>query len=258
MPFPSSPLLLRRYRFESLIGEGAFARVYLVTHLELTAPRALKVLRRDERGVGSEDFAEYITRFQLEARLGAQLDHPHVIRIYDFEREEKTIALAMEYAAGGSLAERIAKARENKQPFAIDEAVRIALEVAEGLAAIHALDVVHRYLKPSNILFDAKGNVKVADLGLAQIPGGDSLRSLPSQAKDHPGTPQYMSPEQSNSKDYFRAPSDIFALGCVLFEMLTLRVYNNQRPGARAQSLRPDVPHWLDDALAKMLKENSL
>jgi serine/threonine-protein kinase len=109
MPFPSSPLLSRRYRFESLIGEGAFARVYLVTHLELNVPRALKVLRRDERGVGSEDFAEYITRFQLEARLGAQLDHPHVIRIYDFEREEKLIALAMEYAAGGSLAEHNAK-----------------------------------------------------------------------------------------------------------------------------------------------------
>ena len=80
-------ILLNKYRIEALAGQGAFAHVYRATHLSLNAPRALKVLRRDAPGVGSADYAEFQARFQQEAQIGAKLDHPHVIRVYDFGQD---------------------------------------------------------------------------------------------------------------------------------------------------------------------------
>jgi len=253
MPFHPGDLLLNKYRIEALIGQGAFGEVYHATHLALNAPRALKILRRDAPGVGSSEFTDFHARFQLEAQLGAKLDHPNIIRVYDFEQDGETLILTMEYAEGGSLAQRIQQAREKDQPILVAEAVQIALDIANGLSALHALDAVHRDLKPSNILFDAKGYAKVADLGLAQIPGGPSLRSKLSQPLPHPGTPGYMSPEQEHTGNLLRPASDVYALGIVLFEMLTGRAYSNQRPETRPKSLRADIPQWLDDLLARML-----
>jgi len=131
--------------------------------------------------------------------------------------------------------------------------VQMSVEVADGLAALHELDIVHRDLKPSNILFDQNGHAKVADLGLAQAHSSDSLRSQLSNPRPHPGTPAYMSPEQENTNKYLTPASDVYALGLVLFEVLTGRVYRNQRPGTRARELRQDVPLWLDALLARML-----
>ena len=128
--------------------------------------------------------------------------------------------------------------------------VQTAIHVAQGLAALHSRDVVHRDLKPSNILFDEHGNAKVADLGLAQIPGGPSLRSQRSSSPPHPGTPEYMSPEQASGRDFLSSASDIFALGLVLFETLTGRLYKSERTGTRASQLRRDVPDWLDKLVA--------
>ena len=253
MPRQPSDILLDKYRIEALIGQGAFAEVYRVTHLALNAPRALKILRRDAPGMGSSEYHDFRARFQLEAQLGARLDHPHIIRVYDFEQDGETLILAMEYAEGGSLAEKINQARAKDRPVPIAEAVQIALDIANGLSALHALDAVHRDLKPSNILFDRAGRAKVADVGLAQIPGGPSMRSQLSQAAPHPGTPGYMSPEQESISAYLTPASDVYALGLVLFEMLSGRVYHSQRPGTRAGDLRPDVPRWLDDLLARML-----
>jgi formylglycine-generating enzyme required for sulfatase activity len=247
-------LVLAKYRVERFIGKGASAEVYLATHLELKAPRALKILSRDLPGVGTTAFGDYRQRFQLEAQLGARIDHPNVIRVYDFHQEEDSLILVMEFATGGSLADRIAKARETGQPVPEDEAVRLAGEVAQGLAALHALDVVHRDLKPSNILLDGQGRAKVADLGLAQIPGGPSQRSVLSQPMAHPGTPGYMSPEQVVTNDCLSPASDVYALGCVLFELLTGRMFRMVQPGTRLRSLRPDVPEWLDDLVARMVE----
>ncbi len=255
MPYSAGHILLNKYRIESSIGQGAFGEVYLATHLGLNAPRALKILRRDAPGIGSSEYADFRARFQLEAQLGAQLDHPNIIRVHDFEQDKKTLILAMEYAAGGSLEGRIVQARQGGQPIPVTEALQIARDVAQGLAAIHALDAVHRDLKPSNILFDKSGRAKMADLGLAQIHGGPSLRSKLSQARPHPGTPGYMSPEQERTSAYLTPASDVYALGVVLFEMLTGRAWRNQRPGTRLRSLRADLPQWLDDLLASLLAE---
>lgn len=249
-------ILNGEFRLEALIGAGAFAEVYRATHIALKAPRAIKVLRHDAPGVGSTEYADYAQRFQLEAQLGAQLDSPHVIRVYDFRRDGEMLLLIMEYASGGSLTDRIERARKSGSLIAINEVIKLALEITEGLSAIHALDVVHRDLKPSNILFDAQNRAKVGDLGLAQVPGGPSMRSRLSQSVPHPGTPAYMSPEQENSNSHLAPASDIYALGAVLFETLTGRVVKNVRPGTAVNTLRPEVSPWLNDLLARTLADN--
>ena len=260
MPYKPGDILLDKYRIEELIGKGAFAQVYRATHLALNVTRAVKVLRRDTPGVGSTAYRDFSERFRLEAQLGARLNtpisHTNLLHIYDFQQVDDLLVLEMEYASGGSLAERIQKAKESNQSNPIDEAVRMGLDVAQGLAAIHKLDAVHRDLKPSNILFDSRGTAKVADLGLAQIPGGPSMRSKLSQAAPHPGTPGYMSPEQTNISTYLTPASDVYALGLVLFETLTGRMYRNVRPGTLARELRENTPNWLNGLLARMLVKN--
>ena len=259
MPFEPGDILLDKYRIEKTLGQGAFGEVYLVTHAVLGVTRAVKVLKRDAPGIGSNDYGEAQARFRLEAQLGAQLNapvtHPHLLLVHDCLLSENICLLEMEYASGGSLAARLQQARETGQPLSVQAALRIAAEIAEGLAILHAHDYVHRDLKPSNILFDGQGHIRVADLGLAQVPGGPSLRSKLSEARLHPGTPGYMSPEQENSAKTLKPPSDIYTLGLVLFEMLTGRNYTMLPPRSRAAGLRKDLPQAMDDLLARMLSE---
>ena len=250
---PGDIILNGKYRVERLLGEGAFAQVYLAHHLELDVARAVKVLSRDAPGVGSTQFGDYHARFRLEAQLGARLDNPHVIKVYDFEAQEDALYLVMEYASGGSLASLL-----KQGPLSLDDFLRLALGAAAGLGAIHEqLEIVHRDVKPSNILLGAQGRAKIGDLGLAQVEGGMSRRSmLGSEAAPHPGTPLYMSPEQEREYGYLQYPSDVYSLGCVMFEMLTGKAYKKQRPGTRVRRLRKDAPEWVDDLVARCtLKE---
>ena len=246
-------ILLDKYRIEDLVGQGAFAEVYKVTHLKLNSTRAIKVLHKDKPGLGSTEFSEYQERFQFEARLGERFKNPNIIQVIDFDQDGNELILAMEYAAGGSLEKLIETLNANKTLLPINTAIKMAIDVANGLAELHAQDVIHRDIKPSNILFDAKGRAKVADLGLAQTK--QSMRSLLSNPPPNPGTPAYMSPEQKSSTNYLNSASDVFALGLVLFEALTGRIYRNQRSGTRASSLRSDIPAWLDDLIVQMLSD---
>ena len=260
MTYNLGDILLEKYRIEALLGEGAFGEVYLVTHLTLLVPRAIKVLRHDAPGVGSTLFGDAQARFLLESRLGARLNspvaNPHLLLVYDCHVSEEVCLLEMEYASGGSLAARLQAARDASQPMPITMALQIAGEVAGALAALHEKDIIHRDLKPSNILFDGQGHARLADLGLAQVPGGPSLRSQFSEPRPHPGTPEYMSPEQESSGKTLKPPSDVYALGLVLFEMLTGRSHTYAKPGTRASKLRADLPAALDDLLARMLAKD--
>jgi serine/threonine protein kinase len=254
--FSENDIILKNLRIEKSIGQGAFGEVYLATHLGLNGKRAVKVLLRDEVGIGSTEYDEYRNRFRQESQLMEWFNHPNIIRVYDFQEEENTLFLVMEYASGGSLRERMDEKKKNGTLFTVEETVKTGIEIAEGLAILHAKDIVHRDLKPSNILFDADGHAKVADLGLAQVPGGASMRSQLSIVKPHPGTPAYMSPEQEVAGSYLRPASDIYSLGLILFEMLTGRGYKSLRPGTRLKSLSPDSPDWLDDLLLQMFSDN--
>ncbi len=251
-------ILLNKYRIETEPPKkGGFAYVYRAVHLELQTPRALKILHKDAPGLDSSEFGGFQERFTLEAQLGDQLNHPHIVRVYDFERVEDTLMLVMEYCPGGSLLERIKPEGRARITLPVEAAVKIGVEVAQGLAELHQLGAVHSDLKPSNILFDQKGRAKLADMGLAQIPDGMSMRSmLGSLAKPHPGTPGYMSPEQEDQRVYLRPPSDIYALGCVLFEALTGRNPQDLRPGIAPLSLRSEIPGWLDQLILRMLAED--
>ncbi len=254
--FAENDIILKNYRIEKSIGQGAFGEVYLATHLGLNGKRAVKVLLRDEIGMGSSDYDEYRNRFRQESQLMEWFKHPNVVTVYDFQEEDGVLFLVMEYATGGNLQKKLEIARRENERFTVDEVVRVGIDIAEGLSALHAKDVVHRDLKPSNILFDVDGRAKVADLGLAQVPGGASMRSQLSIPKPHPGTPAYMSPEQEIAGSYLRPASDVYALGLILFEMLAGRSYKNIRPGTLIKSLAPGVPDWFDELLRRMLAES--
>ncbi len=110
-------LLPDKFRIETLIGRGAFWDVYQARHLALNAPRAIKILRSDAPGLGSSEYSDFRARVQHEAQLGARLDHPNIIRVHDFEQDSETLILVMEYAQGGSLAEKLARASNGRSPL---------------------------------------------------------------------------------------------------------------------------------------------
>ena len=255
MKLSSGAVLFGKYRIERLLGKGGFAQVYLATHLHLRAPRALKVVTRTHGSPGTSRLNRVLARFQMEARLGARLAHAEgIVRVYDYEPNPQNglYVLVMEYMPGGSLKDRLKKTREG---LSVEEVVRIAREAAQGLAALHAEGLVHRDIKPSNILFDARGRAKIADLGIVQMPDHHTRMGTHAH-KPHPGTPMYMSPEQENSPAPLTPASDIYSLGLVLFEALTRRHPKTLRPGTRLRQLRPGVPTWLDELLARMLAPN--
>lgn len=265
MPYKYGEIIFDKYRIERLIGEGTFGEVYLVTHTKLNLPRVIKLIHHDAAMKNDPNYREIRSRFQQEAQIGARLDNPALIRVFDFDESDELMSIAMEYAAGGSLQTLMAEKNKNNGSsiipgIPISRVVEIAAQISGGLAAIHAMDIVHRDLKPSNILFDENGRAKIADLGLAQIKDSKSQSSQGSQQRlpnTHPGTPAYMSPEQEGNRQYLTTASDIYSVGLILFEMLTGRLYKNLRPGTRVTELRPDTPAWLAALVERCLSDDT-
>jgi tetratricopeptide (TPR) repeat protein len=208
-------MLSRRYRVLALIGVGGMGSVYLADDLELGERVAVKMLRP-----GCSN-AEFIERLRSEVRLARRVTHKNVARTYDIGEHEGERFLTMEYIDGESLDARIAR----DGALALPLFFRVANDVAAGLAAAHAAGVVHRDLKPPNILVAHDGRAVITDFGLAW--SGDT------QPEDRvAGTPSYMAPEQFDGK--FDERSDVFALGVVFHVMLTA-----EKPFAAAPSERP-------------------
>jgi serine/threonine protein kinase len=155
---------------------------------------------------------------------------------------------------GGSLTDLIAK---NPNGLPIGQALRITEDVLQALKGLHQFpdSPVHRDVKPSNVLLDRERGALLSDFGLTQLPG--KSRRSQSLAKSHPGTPLYMAPEQEQTTTLLTPAADLYALGCVLFEMLTGKQYRRLVPGTRASQIRPEVPEWLDEVLVKALSENT-
>lgn len=254
--YPPGTILYENYRVEAFLGRGSSGDVYKVTHLALNTLRAIKVFRRDTPGISANRFDEIRQRFELEAQFGEYLKSPYLLQVYGVLIRDDILLLEMEYAPGGNLEEKINKFRQLGKTFPVHTAVNIARVVASALGDLQSRDIVHRNLKPSNILFDEYGRVRLADLGLSQIPHGSSMRSQLSLSSHHPGTLQYMSPEQEKTFDLLKPSSDVYALGLVLFEMLTGTTYRFRNPEIPIENLRRTLSGKLFFLLMEMLADS--
>jgi formylglycine-generating enzyme required for sulfatase activity/serine/threonine protein kinase len=255
---PGQRILNGEYTIKRLLGKGGFGQVYYVTSTTSAGlSYAMKVLHPDTHGGESEEFQFTLARFRQEASLQRTIHHQNIIHVaFDRQPEEGADAgafyLFMDYAGGGNLAQRL----RDHGPMPVDAVVEMALHLCAGLEEIHRRGVVHRDLKPSNILFDDTGVARIADLGLAQSregPSGDR-DALGSKATEHPGTRSYMSPEQAHTKGFLSPSSDIYSLGCVLFESLTNKMYYTYR-GERVSRLLASAPAWLDEVIERAVCE---
>ena len=258
MPPPADRLataLEGRYRIQRPLGEGGMATVYLAEDLKHDRKVALKVLKPELAAVVGAD------RFLAEIRTTANLQHPNILPLFDSGEADSFLFYVMPYVEGESLRDRLD--REKQLP--IDEAVRIATEVAEALHAAHEEGVIHRDIKPANILL-SRGRPLVADFGVALAlgtAGGGRLTETGLSV----GTPYYMSPEQATGEQHVGPPSDVYALGCVLYEML---VGEPPYSGGSAQAVlgkiiagapvtpvaeRPTIPRNVDAAIRCALEK---
>jgi eukaryotic-like serine/threonine-protein kinase len=202
--------LAERYRIERELGQGGMATVYLARDIKHDRKVALKVLRPELAAVIGAD------RFLAEIKTTANLQHPHILPLHDSGEAGGLVFYVMPYVEGESLRDRLT--RETQLP--VDEAVRLTVEVASALDYAHRKGVVHRDIKPENILLH-DGRAVVADFGIALAVSRSDGGTRMTETGMSLGTPHYMSPEQAMGEREITAKSDVYALGCVLYEMLT-------------------------------------
>jgi serine/threonine protein kinase len=207
MGLPANAVLLDRYKVLKLLGAGGMGRVYLAEDQKLGIPVAIKVLK----DILTQDPAS-VKRLITEAKTSILLAHPNIVRLHNFEDGETTKFLVMEYVEGQTLDDKIA----NEGKLTEAETRRIASEVCEGLEHAHLKKVIHRDMKPGNVLLGKDGSIKISDFGLARL-CHDSIARLTSQLST--GTLQYMSPEQLDGE--ISEWSDQYSVGVMLYEMLS-------------------------------------
>ena len=245
--------LADRYRLQRQIGYGGMATVYLADDLRHGREVAVKVLRDDmAASLGAE-------RFLREIQTVAQLSHPHIIPLYDSGERDGLLYYVMPFVEGESLGALLTR----EGPLAIAQALQIAREVADGLAYAHRRGVIHRDIKPDNVML-AEGHALIADYGIARVrsaAGGGPLTETGLSI----GTPLYMSPEQAVADREVDARSDVYALGCVLYEMLTgeppfggssfqvILVRHATFPVPSARAVRDTVPSAVDGLIARAM-----
>jgi hypothetical protein len=245
-----------RYSVESLVGSGGMGQVFRVRDTTDGALLALKVLHPLEG-----DDVERVRRFQREIQVLTRIRHPAVLQIRDWGESEAGLFLVTELVDG----EDLKLAIRRRGPFPPAEAAAIGATLAEALAAAHAQGVVHRDVKPNNVMIARDGSVRLLDFGLARGAGID-ITTL-TRTGTILGTPGYMSPEQFDATDVDER-SDLYSLGVVLFELLTGRLpFRAQTPLAVAlahkteppplpRSLRPGIPAWLERIVLRCLEKD--
>src|SRR5919206_1759708 len=197
-----------RYVLEGFLGSGGMGEVYLAHDGVLDRDVALKVLR--SHYAGDEEFAE---RFRREARSAASLSHPNIVQVYDRgETEDGTSYIAMEYVPGGTLKEQIGR----RAPFGERETAAVGAQIADALGAAHERGMIHRDIKPQNVLVTASGDLKVTDFGIARAASAGTSSATGVIF----GTAGYISPEQALGEPV-GPRSDLYSLGVILYEMLT-------------------------------------
>jgi len=254
-PFEHLQSALRdRYRVERPLGRGGMALVYLAHDLKHDRQVAIKVLRPELTAMLGRE------RFLREIQIAAKLNHPHVLSLHDSGEAGELLYYVMPYVEGETLEERLRR----EQQLSIEDAVRIAREVASALAYAHGRGVIHRDIKPGNILL-SDGHAVVADFGLARALTRAKSEAAITASGITIGTPAYMSPEQVSGQSEIDGRSDVYALGCVLYELLVgdppYTASNPQGVLAKhaaaqvpsVRTVRNTVPEWLDRAVGRAL-----
>ena len=196
-----------RYRIDRPIGRGGMSTVYLAFDMTLERPVAVKLMHREV----ARD-SDQIERFRREARAIAKLSSPYVVGVIDADEQDSTPYIVLEYVEGSTLKEQI----RSRGPLPVEESVAYAIEIARGLQAAHEAHIVHRDVKPQNVLLDEDGGARVTDFGIARSLIDEGLTADGRVL----GTTDYVSPEQALGHAV-TPQSDLYSLGVVLFEMLT-------------------------------------
>jgi len=260
----TSGQLIGSYRIETQLGAGGMGEVYLAEDTKLDRKVAIKFL---PSYLEQDELAKQ--RLIREAKAAAKLDHPNICAVYEVNEEADRSFIVMQYVAGGTLGDRIKNEKSD-----LCEALDICIQVVEALAEAHSRGIIHRDIKPGNIMLTARQQVKVLDFGLAKFVGSGgveqtdtSRESMLSRSGERPGTPPYMSPEQAKGLA-LDARSDLFAVGVILYECLT-----GERPFSGKNDweilhqvirfsppppskLNPNVPLELDRIVLKALAKN--
>jgi serine/threonine-protein kinase len=253
-------LIRGRYQVHKKLGEGGMGTVYLAEQMSVGRKVALKLLQ----GSYATD-EEFIGRFRREARLAASLSHPNIVTLYDFDQaDDGSLFIAMEYLPGQKLSDVIRR----DGPLEIRRASRLALQIAEGLGAAHRAGVIHRDIKPDNIMVVGQNGleeIKLMDFGIARLRDGASTTQL-TRSGLIMGTPAYMAPEQAEGTEVSEK-TDIYALGIVLYEMLSgtvpfkastpaaVLVKQIQEAPVPLRKLRRDLPAALERTIMQALEK---
>src|SRR3989304_3967384 len=241
------------YQIVAPLGEGGMAAVYKAYQPAVERYVALKVLSRH-----FADDPQFTARFQREAKLLAKLQHPHILPVFDYGQAEGYTYIAMPFVQSGTLTDYLAD-----QPLPLARIRQIITQIGEALNYAHARGLMHRDVKPSNVLMDESGNCLLTDFGLARMVEASVNLTTSGTIV---GTPAYMSPEQGSGAK-IDSRSDIYSLGVILYEMVTGRVpYQAETPVAvifkhiqdplpPARKLNPDLPETLERVILKALSK---
>lgn len=242
------------YQVIAEAGKGGMATVYRARQTSVDRDVAIKVILK---GIAGDSDA--VQRFQREARLIARLEHPHILPVYDFDGSHEPPYIVMRYLDGGTLKDVMAQGLLPR-----DEVAYLMWQVCSALDYAHRQGITHRDVKPSNILIDREGNAFVTDFGIARFSAGDGKKRITGTGMIV-GTPDYMSPEQAMGSDDVDYQSDIYALGVMLFEMLTGELPFNadsplkvlmmhvKEPVPSILDKLPDLPAALDEVIQRAM-----
>jgi serine/threonine-protein kinase len=246
---------LGKYRMLRLIGSGGMSTVYLAEHKLMHRQRAIKVLPK--RRVND---SSYLARFHLEAQATSQLDHPNIVRCYDVDNEGDTHYIVMEFIEGKDLNTIV----KQEGPLSLELACNYIAQAAEGLQHAHEKGLIHRDVKPANLLVDTKGILKILDLGLALFSDNERASLTVEHNENVLGTADYLAPEQAVNSHKVDHRADIYGLGCALYFVLTghppfpegtlaqrIAKHQTQSPDDIRKD-RPDCPRDLADICMKM------